>query len=85
MIFVDHVPSGQRSRYGALVLFLAVTLGAGAIAGFAIAPEIAGWYAGLQQAVLRAAQLGLRSRLDGPLFFDGRCGMASLAQVRTAL
>ncbi|MGZ5934812.1 MAG: TspO/MBR family protein [Rhizomicrobium sp.] len=49
MIFVDHAPSGQRSRYGALVLFLAVTLGAGAIAGFAIAPEIAGWYAGLNR------------------------------------
>ncbi|HEX4303344.1 MAG TPA: TspO/MBR family protein [Rhizomicrobium sp.] len=49
MTFVDHVPGRHRGRYGALVLFLILTLAVGGAAGYATAPEIAGWYATLHR------------------------------------
>lgn len=47
MTFVDHAPDRHYGRYGTLALFLALTLGVGAVAGFATTPEIGGWYATL--------------------------------------
>ncbi len=47
MTFVDHAPDRHYGRYGTLVLFLILTLAVGGAAGYATAPEIAGWYATL--------------------------------------
>jgi tryptophan-rich sensory protein len=49
MTFVDHAPDRHHGRYGTLVLFLILTLAAGGAAGYATAPEIAGWYATLNR------------------------------------
>ena len=47
MAFVDHAPDRHHGRYGALALFLLLTLGVAAAGGYATAPEISGWYATL--------------------------------------
>lgn len=49
MTFVDHAPDRHYGRYGTLVLFLILTLGVGAVSGFATAGEIGGWYATLHR------------------------------------
>ncbi len=50
MTFVDHAPDRHSGHhYGALALFLILTLAVGGAAGYATAPEIAGWYATLHR------------------------------------
>jgi len=44
MTFVDHAPDRRHGGYGALVVFLGLTLGAGALGGIATSSNIAGWY-----------------------------------------
>jgi len=47
--FIDHAPDRKDGRYGALLLFLLLTLAVGGAAGYATAPEIRSWYATLHQ------------------------------------
>jgi translocator protein len=47
MTSIDHQPNPAPSRYGALVVFLALTLGVGALGSIATASNVATWYATL--------------------------------------
>jgi len=49
LAFVDHAPDRRHGRYGALVVFLGLTLGIGALGGIATSSNIAGWYATLNR------------------------------------
>ena len=49
MAFVDHAPDRQHGGYGALVVFLGLTLGVGALGGFATSSAIPGWYSTLNR------------------------------------
>ena len=49
MTFIDHAPDRNSGRYGALVLFVMLTLAVGGAAGYATASEIGGWYVTLRQ------------------------------------
>jgi tryptophan-rich sensory protein len=49
MTFIDHAPDRGQGRYRALVVFLGLTLGVGALGGFATSANVQGWYATLNR------------------------------------
>jgi tryptophan-rich sensory protein len=49
MTSVDRQPGPARGRYGALVVFLGLTLGVGTLGSIATASNVATWYAALTQ------------------------------------
>ena len=84
MAFVDHAPDRQHGGYGALAVFLGLTLGVGALGGFATSSAIPGWYSTSRPMALFAIQLVLNCAWSF-IFFGAHDIGAALAEVLVLL
>ena len=67
----DTKLTGWRRDISIAALPLAAVVAASALGQYATLPNLVPWYAGLDQAVVQSAELGVRAGVDHALCIDG--------------